>query len=145
MLTNKQKKLLHMIPARMGIDNEQRRTIQRNVGGFESAADKAATHEGFVSVMAFYESRNGGRLSGYTEGFWTSANERNAGGGGALSRLRWTIRNLAQKMGWTDTDCDTFLESKHCSSGTYDSLDHADRYWLGRCLDGMKAMAGRQP
>lgn len=145
MLTNKQKMLLHIVPTHLGVDDDQRRTIQRNIGGFESAADKSASHEGFVAVMAFYEDRGGGCLAGYTDGFWTQANEKNVNsGGGNDDRLRWLIRQQAASMSWEENECDIFMASKHCSSGAYQTIGEANRYWLSRCLDGMRAIAGRQ-
>jgi len=144
MLTNKQKMLLHVVPGKLGIDDEQRRTIQRTVGGFESAADRKATHAGFAAVMAFYEDRAGGTLEGYTPSYWRHSHERNEAGGGGQDRLVYLIRQQATQMGWSAADVEHFLSSKHCSSGLFGKLRQASNYWLSRCLDGMKAMAKRQ-
>ena len=144
MLTNKQKMLLHVAPGKLGIDAEQRRTIQRTVGGFESAADRKASHEGFAAVMAFYEDRAGGALESYTKGYWAAASRRHADGGGATDRLIHRIRRQADARGWSEVDVERFLASKHCSSGKHLSLASASTYWLSRCLDGMTAIHGRR-
>lgn len=145
MLTNRQKMLLHRVPQALGVDDAQRRVIQRNVGGFHSAADTTASHEGFCAVMAFYEGRAGGTLDGFTAGYWQAAHQRNeAGGGHSTERLARRIRLLAAEMGWTLGDAEALLVSDHCSSGQAKRLDEAPAYWLSRLLDAMKAIAARQ-
>ena len=144
-LTNKQKMLLHRVASQLGIDDEQRRIIQRNVGGFHSAADKTASHEGFAAVMAFYEDRAGGTLPGYTPAFWKAAHERNkARDGVSTDRLIWQIRRVAKTLGWPANRIDTFLHGPHMSSGAANNLETANAYWLHRLLDAMKTMAARR-
>ena len=76
MLTNGQKKALHLAARAAGVDEPARRLIQRNVGGFHSAADRTATRQGYIAVMAFYERACGGQLEGFTKGYWTAEDER---------------------------------------------------------------------
>jgi len=146
MLTNPQKKALHAVARRLGIDDEQRHLIQRNIGGFHSAADRTASHDGFAAVMAFYEDRAGGCLHGNTAGYWAAAHARNEArdGDGSPDRLTWRIRRTAEQLGWTELDVEAFLASEHCSSGRFVRLADANAYWLRRCLDGLQAIARRR-
>jgi len=140
MLTNKEKALLHMIPSKLGIAAAERRVIQRNVGGFHSAADRTATHEGFAAVMAFYEDRSGGCLDGYSPGFWCGRAEKAL----PTDRLLYRIARLAKSMGWTPGDVDLFLASDHMSSGGYASVQEAPTYWLTRLLEALKKISQRR-
>jgi len=143
-LTNRQKTLLHVVPGQLAIPDCDRKTIQRNVGGFTSAADRDATHEGFAAVMAHYERTAGGELPSFTPGFWAAAHGRNEReGGGTAGRLRYAIGRQAANMGWTPNDVDEFLAGKHCSDGKCQSTEDVTAYWLSRCLNGMRAIAER--
>ncbi len=135
-LTNKQKMLLHRVPAALGVDEAQRRIIQRNVGGFYSAADKTAGHVGFAAVMAYYEARSSGKLAGFTAGYWQAAHERNQQTG-STERLVWRIRQEAATLGWDDVRIEAFLSSDRMSSGACVSLTDASIYWLRKCLQGL--------
>jgi len=143
-LTNRQKQLLHVVPAALGIDKTARLMIQRTVGGFESAADAAATHEGFAAVMAHYEGRNGGSLPRYTPGYWKASHERNEREGGDPQRLRHVIVERAADMGWSRSDVEAFLVGPHVSGGKVASLATASAYWLDRCLTAITAIAARK-
>lgn len=133
MLTKKQKMLLHMAPDRLGIDEAGRRTVQRNVGGFCSAADSDATHEGFVAVMAFWETRSGGCLDGFTPRYWQRADaEKNP-----TDRLCWRIRQEAAELALTAGQVDAFLAGKHMSGGRYHTVQEAPAYWLRRVLQAL--------
>lgn len=144
-LTNKQKMLLHIAPARLGIDESQRRVIQRNIGGFYSAADRAASHAGFAAVMAYYEQRAGGRLEGYTPGYWQAAHDRNERGE-STERLIWRIRRLAGPggLGMSGRQIDEFLAGPHMTNGQFNHLEEAPAYWLRKCLQGIIEIRKRQ-
>lgn len=139
MLTNGQKKALHSAARQAGVREDERRLIQRNVGGFHSAADRTATREGFIAVMAFLEKLAGGTLRGCTAGYWREQNAESRPG----DSLRFRVRQVAGEMGWTVEQTDRFLASKHCSNGFCASVEEASEYWLGRLLDGLKAMGRR--
>ena len=141
-LTNKQKALLHMAAEKLGIDEAQRRIIQQNVGGFFSAADRTAGHEGFCAVMAFYEDRSGGRLAGCTEGYWRDSHAKNAGRV-PTHRLIRRIDSEADLLGWTRLHVDNFLAGKHMTSGGHTSVQDAPAYWLRRLLQALIEMNKR--
>ncbi len=134
--------LLHTVPAGLGITEAERRIIQRNVGGFFSAADKTCTREGFVAVMAFYESRAPGNcLPGGTPGWWAAQVEKNSEPNDSLIRR---IRQEAFKMGWSEQQIVLFLSGKHMSNTSYPSINDAPRYWLIRLLEAIKAIRKRE-
>ena len=139
-LSRKQKMLLHTVPASLRLDDEQRRLIQRNIGGFESAADPRATREGFIAVMAFYEGKLGGQAGGFTPGYWAGENAR----ANPTSALAHRLVSEAARFGWTIEQLDTFIAGPHMSSGACDDAAHAPAYWLRRCLEAVKAMATRK-
>jgi len=139
-LTNGQKKALHSAARQAGLDEQERRLIQQNIGGFFSAADRSASREGFIAVMAFCEKRCGGCLAGCTVGYW-SAQDAQAN---PLDGLRHRLNHQAAAMGWSPGDVDRFLASEHMSSGLYGSVEDAPAYWLGRLLEALKAIASRR-
>jgi len=143
-LTRKQKMLLHVVPAGLTppIDEAQRRVIQRTVGGFYSGADASATREGFVAVMAFYESRSGGAMDGFSPGYWADAQRKNERGE-STDRLIWRIRQEAESLGWSADHVDAFLQGRHMSAGKCASLDDASVYWLRRLVEALKRMKSR--
>ena len=143
MLTRKQKMLLHTAAKSLGIDEAQRRVIQTNAGGFYSAADKTASREGFAAVMAFYEDRSGGRLDGFTAGYWRDAVAKNQRGDDT-DRLVWRIRREADALGWSAADTDAFLAGRHMSAGKVASVADASAYWLGKLLEALKQMNRRR-
>ena len=139
-LSNKQKALLHMVPAALGIDEAQRRIIQRNVGGFWSAADRAVTRRGFQCVMAHYEKRAGGRLDGFSAGYWTGQ----AAAAGPEDGLLWRVCEEARRLGWTRGEADRFMASTHMSSGAFTRVAEADTYWLTRMVQALIEMNNRR-
>lgn len=144
-LSNKQKAALHTVPAALGIDEAQRRIIQRNVGGFHSSADPTASHEGFAAVMAFYEGRAGGHLRGYSRGYWAGQHAANEAAvpGGPTHRLLDRVDREAERLGWDRERVDGFLAGPHCSGGAAIDVEHASPYWLGKLIDALRAMADR--
>jgi len=138
-LSRKQKAMLHIVPSALGIDEAQRVIIQANVGGFTSAADPLASREGFVAVMAFYEDRAGGRLDGYSPGYWKQA-DRDAT---PADRLRWRVRRDAEALGLPAAQLDAFIAGPHMSNGGCTGVGDASAYWLGRTLEAIKAIDRR--
>jgi hypothetical protein len=141
MLSRKQKMLLHTMAAAAGVTEEaDRRLIQRNIGGFYSAADSTAGREGFIAVMAHYEQLAGGTLPGFSPTYWTREDEQSS----PTATLIWKIRKQAQYMGWTDTDVEKLLASKHMSGGAHAVLDMTPGYWLSRLYEALKNIAARR-
>ncbi len=141
-LSNRQKAMLHWVPDALGISDAQRRLIQRNVGGFHSAADGTVTRQGFIAVMAFYEARSpGGRIRGFTAGYWAAE----AAKAGPTDALLFACRRQAHRLGWDNATLEEFLAGRHMSCGQCGELATAPAYWLRRLLDALKAMADRQP
>ena len=152
-LSNRQKAMLHWVPAALGIGEADRLTLQRNVGGFESAADPRATRSGFIALMAHYESCfRGRRIRGFTAGYWADEDAKAKGspprsmaaGSPPTDALVFACRRQAQALGWDEAKLDAFLAGKHMSSGNCRSVATAPAYWLGRLLNALKAMAQRQ-
>lgn len=139
MLTNGQKKALHSAAREAGVGEEDRRLIQRNLGGFYSAADKTASREGFIAVMAFLEARAGGRLSGCTLGYWRAETVK----ANPTDRLLYRINREAAAMGWTPQHVDAFLHSDRMSSGLFGTVADAPAYWLRKLLEAMLAIQRR--
>lgn len=140
-LTRGQKAVLHTVPKALGIDDDVRRTIQRSIGRFESAADPRASRLGFIAVMAFYEGRAPGNvLPGNTAGYWAAqlraADPRDA--------QRELCRRAAGRLGWSEEHLARWIASEHLTSGQYRALLDLPPYWLGRCLDGLRAMLRRK-
>lgn len=139
-LSHRQKALLHMAAAAAGIDDEQRRLIQMNLGGCRSAAGDAWTREGFCAVMAFYEDRAGGCLKGNTPGYWRGQDQL----ANPTDALVYRVRREAAALGMTDRALDGFLASSHMSSGACQDVATAPAYWLRRLLQGLLAMKKRR-
>jgi len=139
MLTNGQKKALHAAARAAGLDDAARRLIQRNVGGFHSAADRTATRAGFIACMAFYEARCGGRLMGARTGYWQAEDEKAS----PTDALLFRVRQLALKLGMGDVGLSAFLAGPHISSGQYDDVATCPAYWLRKLLEGVKAIRRR--
>ena len=138
-LTNGQKRALHAAARQAGVDEDQRRIIQRNVGGFYSAADKTASRQGFIAVMAFYERRCGGALEGNTAGYWQAENDK----ANPTDGLVFACRKIAGRLGLSNGQLDAFLAGRHMSCGACQSLEGAPAYWLRKLLEGLKAIEGR--
>lgn len=142
MLTAGQKKALHCAARQAGLDRDGYTMVIRNVGGFDSAADRTAGREGFIAAMAFFEARCGGRLAGNTPGYWAAEHARANPRDGLLYR----IRQVAGALGMSPQALDEFLHGPHCSSGLYATLDEAPVRWLAKLLEGLKAIQRqRQP
>ncbi|HUU90184.1 MAG TPA: hypothetical protein VM238_03125 [Phycisphaerae bacterium] len=139
MLTNGQKKALHVAARRLGLPDDVRRMVQWNAGGFYSAADATASREGFIAVMAVYEARSGGQMPGCTEGYW-QAEDRKANPADAL---RFLVRKAAAELGLDDAAADRFIAGERMSRGGCDGVADATPYWLRRCLEAFKAMRRR--
>jgi len=139
-LSNKQKMLLHVAAAQAGVTEDQRRVIQRNVGGFHSAADRTCTREGFIAVMAFYEARCGGSLRSFSAGYWAGQDAK----ANPTDALVCRVRREAHGLGMNDQMLDLFIAGPHMSSGACESVATAPAYWLRRCLEALKAIARRR-
>jgi len=139
MLTNGQKKALHVAAKQAGVPEDMRRTIQHQIGGFHSAADRLASRYGFICCMAFYEDRAGGSLAGCTPGYWAGERERE----NPESAVRHAILAEMAALGWTRGQLDEWAGGPHMS-GAGGGLDGLSAYWLGRVLQGLKAMRARQ-
>ena len=145
MLTTGQKRALHLAARAAGVDEPARRLIQRNIGGFHSAADRTATRAGFIAVMSFYEKRCGGHLAGFSKGYWAGEDER----ANPADALVHRIRKEARALGMAEARLEQFLAGPHMSAGACRELATAPAYWLGKLLEGLKAIrrrtaAGRQ-
>jgi len=140
-LSNGQKKALHAAARELGMNDDERRTIQRGVGGFDSAASPKATRRGFIACMAFFEDHAAGkRICGFSQGYWAEQ-DREANPADALL---WRCRNLASQMGWFEGDLDKFIAGEHMSNGAAPNLGLASAYWLGRTVSALQAMIGRK-
>ena len=115
MLTNGQKRALHAAARRLGLPEDVRRMVQWNAGGFYSAADRTASREGFIAVMAVYEQRAGGRMPGCTPGYWQDEDRKANPSDG----LRHLVRQAAAELG---VDPDRFIAGERMSRGACDGL-----------------------
>ena len=138
-LTNGQKKALHIAAHNLGLTEEERRLIQRNIGGFFSAADETASREGFIAVMAFYEARNGGLLAGNTKGYWKAEQDKAC----PADRLRYRVEREAATMGWTPAHLDAFLHSPKMTNGLFKTVAEAPGYWLHKTLQALLSIKRR--
>jgi len=139
-LTNGQKRALHAAARQAGVTEMERRFIQRNLGGFHSAADRTATRLGFIRVMAHYEDACSGRLRGCTPRYWRSQADAARPG----DALRFACRRQAEALGWPAERLDAFLAGPHMSGGRAASVAAAGPYWLHRLLDALNAMLARR-
>jgi len=138
-LSNRQKMLLHTVPKALGIDDDQRRMIQSNLGGFHSAADGTASREGFIAVMAFYEARAGGALDGFTAGYWRQADAEAS----PADATRYHLRRIAEEIDWPAGLLDRFIAGPHMSNGACTGIDDAPEYWLLRAIEALKVIKAR--
>lgn len=139
-LTNGQKKALHVAAKAAGVDEAARRLIQRNVGGFHSAADTTATRQGFIAVMSFYERCCDGHLRGFTPGYWKGQDET----ANPTDAIVFRIRQEAKALGLSNEQLNGFLAGPHMSSGAYDDVTACPAYWLRKLLEGLKAIGKRR-
>lgn len=140
-LTSGQKQALHAAARQAGVDDNDRRMIMRNVGGFSSCADKTITRQGFIAVMAFLEKMADGQLKGSQRDYWLSQ-DRAANPTDAL------VHRLRKEAGYImmdDAALNAFLASPKMSSGRYTDITQCPIYWLRRCIEAVKAMAKRLP
>ena len=116
------------------------RDVLNNIGGFGSCADRTASREGFIAVMAFFEKRAGGTLPRSTAGYWqeqdVQANPRDA--------YVHNIHGLARGLGLTDKQLDDFIAGPKMSNGLYSCLDDAPVAWLAKILNALRAMTKRK-
>jgi hypothetical protein len=138
-LTNGQKKALHTAARQAGLGDEDRRLVQRNIGGFYSAADATATRRGFIACMAFYETRSGGQLAGSQSGYWRAEDAK----ANPTDSLVHRIRVEADAVGMSAADVDAFLASDKMSSGHCQGVNVAPAYWLNKLLSALIAMRKR--
>ena len=138
-LTTGQKRALHSAARQADVTEAERRTIQWNVGGFHSAADRTASRYGFICCMAFYERQCSGRLRGCSEWYWRDQQNES----GPLDALRFACRREAAAMGWTDGQLDHFLASEHMSSARHGAVGEAPAYWLSRLLEALRTIRRR--
>ncbi|MDD4891975.1 MAG: hypothetical protein PHU85_18805 [Phycisphaerae bacterium] len=139
-LTNRQKQALHSAARACGVDEDMRRTIQWNVGGFYSAADATCTREGFIAVMAYYEVHNNGQLPGFTRGYWQGQDRKSS----PLDAGRHYVLQLAAGLGLSREKLDEFIRGPHMSSGQFRGLDDLSAAWLHKLAEALKAIARRR-
>ncbi len=140
-LSNRQKMVLHLAAKEAGCPGDEvRRSVQWAIGGFRSAADPTATRQGFIAVMAFWEARNGGKLTYYTRGYWAGEDKTT----NPLDGLRWTLRQRAEALGLTGPQLDAFIAGEHMSNGACADVNAADAYWLRRTIIALDAIRKRK-
>ena len=129
--------LLHTAPAALGIDERERKLIQRNLAGAWSAKDMDVA--GFARVMAFYE-RHGWRDARWSATFWRGLAERSD-----LLGLEGKVLKLASVLGWTRPDgkvdrprLDGFVG--RTTGGRKASLNKCDRGELNALIEALKGM-----
>ncbi len=140
MLTNGQKKALHSAARQAGVPEWLRRSVQRRIGGFHSCADRTATRNGFLAVMAYLEDWAGGCLRGNTPGYWRAAYERED----PESALRFKARALAADLAMDSGDLDRFVASDRVSGDRARNLATAPRWALRKLVEALKAMLKRE-
>jgi hypothetical protein len=143
-LTNAQKGLLHSVPQSLGVDDEQRKLVQVNIGGAWSAVDM--TYAGFVRVMAFWE-QHGWTDGRNGRGYW-AAQEKGVG----LDALRGKCWRLAALAGWTvpgrpegrNLDygrLDRFVASQFAHTSRADTIMACLRGELLQLIEALKSIA----
>ena len=143
-LTNGQKRAIHCAAREAGIDSrtdeDSYRLVLWNVGGFHSAADRTASRQGFIAVMAFFEQRAGGGLTGCTFDYWADEDAK----ANPRDPIIYRIKRIAAGLGMDDQGIEDFMESRHMSSGAYRRLEDAPTRWLVKLLEALKAMQRRR-
>lgn len=133
-LSKRQKALLHMAAQEVAIPQDLRREVQQRIGGSYSAADRTWTREGFIAVMAFYESRSPhGKLRGFTVGYWQGQDQL----ANPTDLLVHRCGEEARRLGLSAEQLDAFLAGPHMSSGVCETVTTAPAYWLRRLLQGL--------
>jgi hypothetical protein len=140
-LTNGQKKALHVAARQVGLNDAQRRILQRQVGGFYSAADSTATRHGFIAVMAALEEMafSRGLKWPWTVSYWRD--QRRAAR--PNDALVYAVRREARRLGLAEDQVVRFLSGPHMSGGVAADLESAPAYWLIRLLEALKAIRRR--
>ncbi len=139
-LTNRQKMAIHSAARQAGVNDEQRRIVQYNLGGFWSAADTHASHEGFVAAMAHFERTAGGTLRGNTAGYWAEQDQKK----NSTRRLLWKVRELAKPLHFTEQQLDQLVAGPHGTKGVYQHLNELPACWLRNIIEALKAIAKRK-
>jgi len=140
-LSNKQKQALHSAARAAGVNDVSRRTIQWNVGGFYSAADATCSREGFIAVMAFYETQYlQGCVPGFTAGYWARQDREANPTDAVLHR----IEQLRAALGLPKDKLDEFIHGPHFTRGLYRGIDELPAVWLRKLLEALKAIARRK-
>jgi len=143
-LTNGQKRAIHAAARQAGIDPRENEDTYRlvlwNVGRFHSAADRQASRNGFIAVMAFFEEKAGGQLKRNTPGYWAAEDAK------ATPRdpIIYKIKQTASQLGLSSEQIDAFLAGPHCSSGQHESLADAPTRWCVKVLEGLKQILARR-
>lgn len=134
--------LLHTAPRSLGIDDTQRRTVQRNVGGFESAADM--DFPALAKVLAFWESR-GWKDSRRGTHHWRKLAER-----ADLLPMENKIMKLADVLGWTNyygrvdfKRLNGFV--RRMTKRKDAALNNCDGQELWKIIEALKVMVDRAP
>jgi len=138
-LSRRQKQALHVAAREAGLNDDQRRMVQRAVGGFESAADDVPRHA-FIAVMAHLEGLAGGALRGFTPGYWAGEAARAT----PEDALRVRARRLGHEAGMDDDAIDRFLAGPHLSDGQAACVAAASVAWLRKLVDALQAMRERE-
>jgi len=139
-LTDGQKKALHSAARQAGFSDPDRRLVQQNIGGFYSAADRTASREGFIAVMAFYEGHCGGRLAGCTPGYWASEDAK----ANPTDSMVHRINCEAKALGMSPRQLDAFVAGSHMTNGKFDTLAACPAYWLRRVLQALLEIRKRK-
>ncbi|NLF31597.1 MAG: hypothetical protein GX591_12010 [Planctomycetes bacterium] len=143
-LTTGQKKALHQAARLMGPEftDAMRRVVQINIGGFPSAASPKASRQGFIAVMAWYETELAkvGRQLARTPTYWRDELKR-----APTAALLYRLRRLAGDLRWSEAALLAFVTGPHMANlDGVERLDAVSTYWLGRAIDALAAMMKRQ-
>lgn len=140
-LTNGQKKALHAVARQAGLNDEQRRVLQKGIGGHVSAADRAWTRAEFIRVMAHYEREYcGGEIRGNMPRYWQDQLAALGPNDSLVWRIRQEAAGLPDPM--TDAQVDAFLA--RMTGSEIAKVADANAYWLSRLIEGLKALRKRR-
>jgi len=140
-LSPKQIRSLHWAARQAGYKSDaMRHSIQLNIGGTYSAADRTWTRQGFIAVMAFYEDACEGQLINSDPGYWRAESDKAS----PTDTLLYKVSQLRERLGWTAQRLDTFVASNHLTSGRYARVADAPAYWLRRLIEALKAILSRE-
>lgn len=140
-LSNGQKRALHAAARAAKLNDDQRRMIQKGIGGHLSAADAGWTRHEFISVMAHLERQYcRDQIPGYTPKYWQTELRKSS----PASSLAYACRCVAGELGWSDAELDAFLAGPRMSGGKCLRVADAPVYWLSRLLGALKAIRNRR-